>query len=290
MRIRDRLLALATASLAPSRSAPRGTSGGHEHADQSQEAGVGTAAGPPTGESPLPLPDLPRQLAEQLLQSNHASQQRLVQTGEALSVIASAVSSVEQTLRQHLEAATAGAPPPAASLAAGVMTLALHAANARAIDGTYLFCGTQDAPFAPDGTYLGPSTSSLLVVQPSPPSVLAIAAAALTSLAPFRAPVDILPRIARAQAACGSTNPRTLETCLAPLSAAASQLALLQQRVTSALTVLAEATNLTEAALPARSLTESEPEHNPSQLAQTFGALEAARSLAERTLAIFPTP
>jgi hypothetical protein len=296
MRIRDRLLALATASLAPTRAPPRGTAAGHEPSqDRSHEAGVGaTAPGPLLNASPPPFPatgELPRQLAELLLQSTLSSQQRLVQTGEALNVIGTALLTAELSIRQHLEAAASGAQPPPGAIAAGVMTLALHAANARAIDGSYLFGGNSagDPPFASDGSYLGPSTSNLLIVMPTPPSPLALTAASLTSLAPLAGAVDILPRLARAQAACGSTNPRILEACRAPLAAAAAQLTQLQDRVASALAVLADATRVTEEALPARILLpESDPELNPGQLAQTFGALEAARSLAERTLAIFP--
>lgn len=288
MRIRDRLLALATASLAPSRAAPRGTAGGHERAhDRAHETGV--SAGTPTSGAAPPAAELPRQLGEQLLQSIHASHQRLSQTAEALSVLAGAVVSAELALRQHLDAARGVGPPMSGSAGAGIMTMALHAANARALDGGYLFCGTSEAPFSAEGIYQGPASSGLLVVLPATPSSLAISSIALTGLAPLTAAVDIIPRLARAQAACGSSNPRVLETCYEPLAAAAAHLQLLQARVAAALAVLADATNVTEEAMPARSsLADSEPEQHPAQLAQTFGALEAARSLAERTLAIFP--
>lgn len=289
MRIRDRLLALATASLAPSRAAPRGNAGGHERSlDRAEEAGVAAGA-QSTGDPAAPaLPPLPRQLGEQLLQSIHASQQRLTQTAEAITVLIGAVVSAELALRQLLDAHRGAAPQPPASASSGIMTLALHAANARAFDGGYLFCGTEAPPFSTEGVYLGAVNSSLMVVLPTPTS-LAITSMALTSQAPFPAAVDVLPRLARAHAACGSTNPRVLETCYEPLAAATAHLQLLQARVAAALAVLTDATFVTEEAMPARAaLPESEPEQHPSQLAQTFGALEAARSLAERTLAIFP--
>ncbi len=399
MRIRDRLISLATASLTPGRSMPRGMPSSRDElvaadamADTETAATAAEAATSSNGE-------LPRQLGEQMLQSIHVSQQRLLQTHEALSVLASAIATADSAIRHHLaharneaaipahalvpgssshalphaipshaaspgssshalphaipshaaspgssshalphaipsHAASPGssshalpytlpvhqassglaapgtsargtpsvtppysmpalslsAPPPV-NLAGGVMTLALHAANARALDGSYLFTGSGgEPPFSADGTYRGASASSVIILLSGPPPHLALAAAALTCLAPCPGAMDILPRLARAQLACDTNSPRALEACRAPLADAAAHLALLQARIAAAQAVLADATGLTSEVVPARApFGEVEPEQPAAQLASTFGALEAARSLAERTLAIFPT-
>ncbi len=329
MRIRDRLIALATASLTPSRTT-RG-SGAAPHAPSGEDE-LAAIEAEPGAKPPALRGELPRQLGEQMLQSIHASLQRLAQTTEALSVLASAIATAEATVRQHLAATTnatspagpgtripppngppngaggpiypgpplrhAAAPPrraqalssPPINLASGVMTLALHAANSRSLDGTYLFTGSGgEPPFATDGSYRGTSSSSIVVLLPGPPPHLAVAAAALTCLGPLPSAMDILPRLARAQLACGNGARNSLEACRGPLAEAAAQLAYLQARVDAAATVLADATAVTAELIPARaSLSESESDQPTAQLAQTFGALEAARSLAERTLAIFP--
>src|SRR5262245_21929202 len=119
MRIRDRLIALATASLAPSRAPARGPVDAEE-----RPAPDGVALGPP---SP-PQPGLPRQLGELLLQSIHVSRQRLQQTAEALAAIAAAVASTELAVRDLLDPARRSAPGRAR--ADGALTLAILAANA----------------------------------------------------------------------------------------------------------------------------------------------------------------
>jgi hypothetical protein len=314
MRIRDRLIALAAASLNPSRSArgsataPHGASSPTMADELAALEGEESAAG-----APAPGPELPRQLGEQMLQSIHASLQRLAQTAEALAVLASAIATAETAVRQHLAAAAGhppaaqihaapllGGPPPSGrassptsppvNLAGGVMTLALHAANARALDGSYLFTGSGgDPPFSADGSYRGTSSGTVVVMLPGPPPHLAVAAASLTCLGPLPTAMDVLPRLARAQAACGAGTTSGLEACRGPLAEAAAMLVHLQARVDAAQAVLADATSVTAELVPPRVVLEAEPEHRSAQLAQTFGALEAARSLAERTLAIFPS-
>lgn len=274
MRIRDRLIALATASLAPSRGQVRGP------VDDEPSAPLALAGDDPP-EAPA-RPELPRQLGEQLLQSIHASRQRLMQTADALASIAGALASTELTVRELLERRTAR---PLSSLAH-----ALGAANARASDGSFLFPGTgSDPPFASDGSYLGPFSAGVVVVLPGPPPCLAVPAAALTCLAPAPSAGDVLPRLARAQTACQTGSQRALEACREPLAAAASQLSYLQARVATALSVLSEAIPLTADALPAGRAPLAADPAEPGRLAQVFSDLEAARSLAERTLAIFPT-
>jgi hypothetical protein len=113
-------------------------------------------------------------------------------------------------------------------------------------------------------------------------------AAALTCLATAPSAGDILPRLARAQAACVSANPRALAACREPLAAAAAQLAYLQGRVESALAILTEALSLTSDVVPASHHSLGTETAEPALLAQAFADLEAARSVAERTLAIFP--
>lgn len=326
MRIRDRLIALATASLTPSRTARGSGAAPHAPSVADELAAIEAEADP--GAEPSSGGELPRQLGEQMLQSIHASLQRLAQTTEALAVLASAIATAEAAVRQHL-AASAGSPSPAGpgtqihppngpsigpagpifaagpaspppraqspssppiNLAGGVMTLALHAANARALDGTYLFTGSGgEPPFSTDGSYRGTSSASIVVLLPGPPPHLAVAAAALTCLGPLPNAMDILPRLARAQLACGNGARHALEACRGPLAEAAALLAYLQARVDDASSVLADATTVTAELVPARaSLSEAGADQPTAQLAQTFGALEAARSLAERTLAIFP--
>lgn len=268
MRIRDRLIALATASLAPSRAQARGP--------------VADEPPAPIGDEPTDLsaarPELPRQLGEQLLQSITASRHRLILTAEALATLANALAATELAIRELLDRRP---PRPLNALA-----LALAAANTRTPDG-YLFTGTTEPPFAPDGAYLGPSSAGVIVVLAGPPPCLSVPAAALTCLAPAPAAGDVLPRLARAHTACLSAAPRALEACREPLAAAALQITYLQSRVASALSVLSEALPLTSDLLPTRpSLTPDSPD--ASLLAQAFSDLEAARSLAERTLAIFP--
>lgn len=330
MRIRDRLIALATASLTPSRTA-RG-SGAAPHGPSVADELAAIEAEAEAGAEPPASGELPRQLGEQMLQSIHASLQRLAQTTEALAVLASAIATAEAAVRQH-RAASTGAPAPASpgtqihppsgpsigpagpifyggpgpaaaaspraqspssppiNLAGGVMTLALHAANARSLDGTYLFTGSGgEPPFATDGSYRGTSSASIVVLLHGPPPHLAVSAASLTCLGPLPNAMDILPRLARAQLACGNGTLHALEACRGPLAEAAAQLAYLQARVDAASSVLADATTVTAELIPARaSLSETETDQPTAQLAQTFGALEAARSLAERTLAIFPS-
>jgi hypothetical protein len=275
MRIRDRLMALATASLAPSRAQARGP------VDDEPPAALPNAGEEP--EAPAARPELPRQLGEQLLQSIHTSRQRLMQTADALATIASALAAIELTARELYERRAAR---PISTLA-----VALAAANSRASDGTFLFPGTgSDPPFAADGSYLGPISAAVVIVLPGPPPQLAVPAAALTCLAPAPSAGDVLPRLARAQLACHSGSPRALEGCREPLAAASSQLAYLQGRVASALTVLSEAIPLAADSLPVgRAPLPAADSADAGRLAQAFSDLEAARSLAERTLAIFPT-
>lgn len=273
MRIRDRLIALATASLAPSRTTARGPV-----TDEPAEPG-GSEPDPELAPRPL----LPRQLGEQLLQSIHQSRQRLQQTSEALAAIAGALATTELAVRDLLERKPRVPHPTSA------MSLALAAANARTPDGGFLFPGTgADPPFASDGGYLGPSSTGIIVVLPGPPPCLAVPAAALTCLASVPSAGDVLPRLARAQNACTSATPRALESCREPLAAATHQLTHLQARVATALTVLSDATLLTSEILPDRPSLPTDSTTDPALLAQAFSDLEAARSLAERTLAIFP--
>lgn len=276
MRIRDRLFPPTTPALSPYRQTADARGVQREavaELDQEEELKV-------------ELDELPGEVLEHTLRSVVASQTRLLQATEAVAVIASAVAHADATLRRRASALASnhGAP----SLVE-LVNAALEAANLRGSDGSYLLVGDHAAspPFAANGAFLGAAAMTSLIIIPGPPPGLAVAASALTSAAPSSngpLPVDILPlldRLARPSSVRPAPDLQEL------LLRAASQLAHLQSKIALALSVLADAAALGEDRLPQRAkLAERGP--RTVQIPQTFGAIEAARSLAERTLALFP--
>lgn len=283
MRIRDRLIALATQSLTPRSPSVEGDRGGVGNAPPSTD--VHAAAEPEA-------PTLPRAVAERMLQSIHTSQVRLLQTTEVIAEIASAVAHTDAILRRRpmgLPSSNQAGPAPTISELAAT---ALEAANQRGSDGAYLLVGASPsaAPFAANGAFLGGAAATALVSVPGPPPGLGVAAATLTAGAPsaLGAPpaVDILPLLTRAARSNGELSGRA--SLHEQLQRAASQLAHLQSKLALALSVLSDAAAVAEEHVPASfAAIPDSSSVDAGQLAQTFGAIDAARSLAERTLAIF---
>ncbi|MBK7539820.1 MAG: hypothetical protein IPI49_31605 [Myxococcales bacterium] len=240
-----------------------------------------------------PAPEeLPRAVTERMLQSIHTSQVRLLHTTEAIAVIASSVAHADAILRRRplgmmaSSATTSGTP-----LLGDLVLSAIEAANTRGPDGSFVLVGAnpQIAPFSGGGVLLAGAVSPTFVTVLGPPPGLAVSAAALTAAAPApgaTATVDILPLLVAAARANGDLH------AAAPLherlQRAASQLAHLQSKLALALSVLSDAAAIAEDLEPAPPALAEPAAVDSGQLAQTFGAIEAARSLAERTLAIFP--
>lgn len=285
MRIRERLIALATASLTPSRP-------GQVPAGRGESMGELDAPAPPAA-AELEAPSLPHSVTERMLQSIHTSQVRLLQTTEAIAMIASSVAHADAILRRRplglpTSAATAVSPP-----ISELVRAAVEAANMRGADGSFLLVGANPsaAPFSNHGAFLGGSAATAMVTVPGPPPGLGVAAATLTAQAPSSTatppPVDILMLLARAARTSG--DPRAAAELHEGLTRAASQLAHLQSKIALALSVLSDAATIAEDMAPYALATLGEPAAvDAGALASTFGAIEAARSLAERTLAIFP--
>jgi hypothetical protein len=249
-----------------------------------------------------------------MLQSVMSSQQRLHQTAEVLATIGSAVVRAEAALRAPPTAAGRGTGPRpplvtatssaekasaggTRALAASLDTsfnstfsAALSVANARGLDGTFLFAGGDGAaPFARDGSFRGAPSTTILSIDGAPPS-LVISGSALTAAAPFALAVDVLPELARALAATTGSDGRKRNRCRAQLQRATHQITFVQSKLAHAIAVLAGATSVIEDAIAGSDPSgPGNPKDDPAHLAQAFGAIEAARSLAERTLAIFPT-
>lgn len=278
MRIRDRLFPTTTSALSPYRKTAdaRGVlrDSGTE-LDQGEELEV-------------ELDEVPPEVLEHTLRSIQASHARLLQATEAVAVIASAVAHADATLRRRSAALAAASGAPSLL---DLVSSALDAANLRGSDGSYLLVGDHAAnpPFAANGAFLGAAAMTSLIIVPGPPPGLAVAASALTSAAPTgngTQPVDILPlldRLARAPA-----QARPAAEVQEQLLRAASQLAHLQSKIALALSVLADAAALGEERRPQRAKLSERSAARSAQVPQTFGAIESARSLAERTLALFP--
>jgi hypothetical protein len=282
MRIRDRLFALATASLHQGRAGARDPSARAE------------ADARPMAAPTVPPSQLPREVSEQMLQSVMSSQQRLHQTAEVLAAIGSAVVRAEAALRAPGSVSRRGTGP-RRPLGSGAdsgpkesFPALLGLANARGLDGGFLFAGADGAaPFASDGSFRGTLAPTILTLEGAPPA-LVISGSALTAAAPFALAVDVLPALDRALTVTSATRQR--ELCMDQLQRATQQITYVQSKLAHAIDVLAGATSVIEDAISTSAIAaEHDSSINASHLAQTFGALEAARSLAERTLAIFPT-
>lgn len=281
MRIRDRLFPTTTPALSPYRQTADARGAQRE------------AVAEPDHEEVLEVEtdELPGEVLEHTLQSIATSQTRLLQATEAVAVIASAVAHADATLRRRSSSLTSS---PGAPALAELVSAALEAANLRGADGSYLLIGDHAAspPFSPNGAFLGAAALTSLIIVPGPPPGLAVAASALTSAAPSNngpQPVDILPLLDRLARAPLSARPFPEAQDL--LLRAASQLAHLQSKIALALSVLADAASLGEDRLlrhPTRAERAERGMTRAVQIPQTFGAIEAARSLAERTLALFP--
>lgn len=278
MRIRDRLFPITTSALSP-----------HRHPAVVPGVLRENVAAEPEREEELEVQhdEIPHEVLEHTLQSVLASQTRLLQATEAVAIIASAVAHADASLRRRSSTPTAG---PGAPLPSELSSAALEAANLRGTDGTFLLVGDHAGapPFAANGTFVGAAAMTSLIIVPGPPPGLAVAASALTSAAPSTngmQPVDILPLLDR----LGRTPPaRPAPELQDQLLRAASQLAHLQSKIALALSVLSDAAMLGEERLPQRTARSERGAARAVLLPQTFGAIEAARSLAERTLALFP--
>lgn len=278
MRIRDRLFPTTTPALSPYRQTADARSAQREAVaglDQEEELEV-------------EVDELPGEVLEHTLQSIATSQTRLLQATEAVAVIASAVAHADATLRRRSSGLNASHGSPALP---ELVSAAIDAANLRGADGAYLLIGDHAAspPFSANGTFLGAAAVTSLIIVPGPPPGLAVAASALTSAAPTSnglQPVDILPLLDHLARAPLSARLSAESQDL--LLRAASQLAHLQSKIALALSVLADAATLGEDHLPLRAKRAERGATRAVQLPQTFGAIEAARSLAERTLALFP--
>jgi hypothetical protein len=312
MRIRDRLIALATVSLnqrRPQRPSPQPPGSASPLAAGSPlerpiHSNQGSAKVPPEALTPVAseaeprsaasastaYPELPRELSEQMLQSLLSSRQRLQLSAEALAIIAAGIACAEATLRVPTTRAaarpSAGAEG-AADLLGAAFVAALQAANSFGPDGAYLLSSHHGAPFGSDGRCDGSATPGDIIIIPGPPPGLAVSAAALTCAAIAPRSIDVLPALGRARTASVG-DARIRAACFEDLERAAAQLAYLQSKVTLALIVLSDAIEFAEATVTSRTV-DQEPADHVAQLAGTFAAIEAARSLAERTLAIFPS-
>ncbi len=280
MRIRDRLFPTTTPALSPYRQTADARGAQREAVAELDHEEV----------LEVEHDELPGEVLEHTLHSIATSQTRLLQATEAVAVIASAVAHADATLRRRSSSLP---PSPGAPALTELVSAALEAANLRGADGSYLLIGDHAAspPFSANGTFLGAAALTSLIIVPGPPPGLAVAASALTSAAPSNngpQPVDILPLLDRLARAPLSARPPESQDLLLR---AASQLAHLQSKIALALSVLADAATLGEDRLPRHPKRAERAERGLNrtvQIPQTFGAIEAARSLAERTLALFP--
>lgn len=278
MRIRDRLFPITPPSLSPHRQTVD---------TRGPELEPGAEQGP---EEVLELQhdEVPHEVLEHTLHSVQLSQTRLLQTTEAVAMIASAVAHADAAQRRRALAPLAA---PGAPSLSELVAAAFEAANLRGPDGGYLLVGDHGAnpPFAANGTFAGAAAMTSLIIVPGPPPGLAVAASALTSAAPVShgmQPVDILPLLDRLARAPGPS--RSGAEAQELLLRAASQLAHLQSKIALALSVLSDAAAIGEERLPQRAKLPERGHARAQHIPQTFGAIEAARSLAERTLALFP--
>jgi hypothetical protein len=286
MRIRDRLIALAPASLSQHRMGARAPSPSLD-----SEGVPSTSVNDPVEP---PVSELPREVSEQMLYSFHISRNRLIQTSEALGVIAASLEHAEATLLSApLEHPRLHSPNPRYNAVIDALDLSLRAANARDDNGGRLFAGapSSDAPFASDGSFRGVHHCSAIVAVAGPPPALAVAASALTRHAATGDPVDILGLLSHAITICNHSEEAARTACRVGLRRASAQIVVLQDKLALAISLLADASSVVENTTPVgrTALVDGEMERTSAQLSHTFGAIEAARSLAERTLAIFPS-